>query len=64
METNQYITDFYNHYDEDARLSLRHGSVEFFTTMRYIQTFAYWKSEQEPVVIPTPLRARATPLTQ
>ena len=38
METNQYITDFYNHYDEDARLSLRHGSVEFFTTMRYIQT--------------------------
>lgn len=39
METNQYITDFYNHYDEDARLSLRHGSVEFFTTMRYIQTY-------------------------
>ena len=39
METNQYITDFYNHYDEDARLSLRHGSVEFLTTMRYIQTY-------------------------
>ena len=39
MDTNQYITDFYNHYDEDARLSLRHGSVEFLTTMRYIQTY-------------------------
>ena len=36
METNQYLIDFYNQYDEDSRLAVRHGSVEFLTTMRYI----------------------------
>ncbi len=30
METNPYLIDFYNNYDEDSRLALRHGSVEFF----------------------------------
>ena len=39
MITDQYITDFYNHYDEDARLASKHGSVEFLTTMRYIQAY-------------------------
>ena len=39
MKTDQYITDFYNHYDEDARLASKHGSVEFLTTMRYIQAY-------------------------
>lgn len=39
MQTNQYIIDFYNHYDEDSRLSPRHGTVEFLTTMRYIETY-------------------------
>lgn len=39
METNQYLIDFYNHYDEDGRLALKHGSVEFFTTMRYIEKY-------------------------
>ena len=36
METNQYLINHYNHYDEDSRLTSRHGSVEFLTTMRYI----------------------------
>ena len=36
METNRYLIDFYNQYDEDSRLTARHGSVEFLTTMRYI----------------------------
>lgn len=36
METNRYLIDFYNQYDEDSRLTVRHGSVEFLTTMRYI----------------------------
>ena len=36
MEANQYLNDFYNHYDEDSRLLFQHGSVEFLTTMRYI----------------------------
>ena len=39
MKTAQYITDFYNHYDEDARLASKHGSVEILTTMRYIQAY-------------------------
>lgn len=36
MKTNQSLIDFYNHYDEDSRLALKHGSVEFLTTMHYI----------------------------
>jgi len=39
MEPNQYLIDFYNHYDEDSRLALKHGSVEFLTTMRYIAKY-------------------------
>jgi len=39
VKTNQYLIDFYTHYDEDNRLALRHGSVEFLTTMRYIEKY-------------------------
>ncbi len=39
MKTNQYLIDFYNHYDEDSRLALKHGSVEFLTTMHYIEKY-------------------------
>lgn len=39
METNSYLIDFYTSYDEDSRLALRHGSVEFLTTMRYIEKY-------------------------
>ena len=39
MEANQYLNDFYNHYDEDSRLLFQHGSVEFLTTMRYIEKY-------------------------
>lgn len=39
MKTNQYLIDFYNHYDEDSRLTLNHGTVEFLTTMRYIEKY-------------------------
>lgn len=39
METIQYLVDFYNHYDEDCRLTSRHGTVEFLTTMRYIEKY-------------------------
>ena len=38
MDTT-YIVNFYNNYDEDNRLVTRHGSVEFLTTMRYIEKF-------------------------
>lgn len=36
---NQYLIDFYNNYDEDKRLALKHGSVEFLTTMHYIEKY-------------------------
>jgi ubiquinone/menaquinone biosynthesis C-methylase UbiE len=39
METNQYLIDFYNQEREDGRLTSRHGSVEFLTTMRYIERY-------------------------
>ncbi len=39
METNQYLNDLYNHYDEDGRLASKHGSVEFLTTMHYIEKY-------------------------
>ena len=39
METTQYLVDFYKHYDEDCRLTSRHGTVEFLTTMRYIEKY-------------------------
>lgn len=39
METNQYLIDFYNNYDENSRLVPKHGTVEFLTTMRYIEKY-------------------------
>ena len=39
METNQYLIDYYNKGGEDGRLASRHGSVEFLTTMRYIERY-------------------------
>lgn len=39
METNQYLIEHYSNYDEDSRLLPRHGSVEFLTTMRYIEKY-------------------------
>jgi len=39
MKENQYLIDFYNNYDEDSRLKLKHGTVEFLTTMRYIEKY-------------------------
>lgn len=39
MEANNYLIDLYSHYDEDSRLLSRHSSVEFLTTMRYIEKY-------------------------
>ncbi len=39
MKTNEYLTNFYNHYDENSRLVSKHGTVEFLTTMRYIEKY-------------------------
>lgn len=39
MEALKALTEFYSHYDEEGRLLSRHGSVEFLTTMRYIEQY-------------------------
>lgn len=39
METLKALTEFYSNYDEEGRLLSRHGSVEYLTTMRYIQKY-------------------------
>lgn len=39
MYMTKYLNEFYNNYDEDSRLLQRHGSVEFLTTMRYIEKY-------------------------
>lgn len=39
MKTNQYLIDFYNHFDEDNRLESKHGMVEILTIMRYIEKY-------------------------
>ncbi|MBQ8834672.1 MAG: class I SAM-dependent methyltransferase [Oscillospiraceae bacterium] len=39
METLKALTDYYSGYDEDSRLLSKHGSVEFLTTMRYIEKY-------------------------
>ena len=40
METIKYLTEYYSQFcDEDSRLSSRSGSVEFMTTMHYIERY-------------------------
>lgn len=39
MEAYEYLKGYYGTYDEDARLGYRHGSVEFLTTVRYIEKY-------------------------
>ena len=39
METFEALTAYYSGYDEEGRLVSRHGSVEFLTTMRYIERY-------------------------
>jgi len=39
MESNQYLIEYYNKGGEDGRLASQHGSVEFLTSMRYIERY-------------------------
>lgn len=39
MDTKQYLENYYQNYDEDTRFSSKHGKVEYFTTMHYIQQY-------------------------
>ena len=39
METLNALTQYYERFDEDSRLDSRHGTVEYLTTMRYIEKY-------------------------
>lgn len=39
MEVLKLLTEYYGSYDENSRLCSRHGSVEFLTTMRYVEKY-------------------------
>ena len=39
MKTNQYLIEYYNKGGENGRLASRHGSVEFLTSMCYIEQY-------------------------
>ena len=39
VEANHFLVDYYTNYNEDSRLVSRHGSVEFLTTMRYVERY-------------------------
>lgn len=39
METLNYLSNYYESYDEDSRLVSRCGRIEFLTTMRYIEKY-------------------------
>lgn len=41
METFSALNEYYSNYDEDSRLLSRHGSVEYLTTMRYIEKYLF-----------------------
>ena len=39
METKDYLTNYYERYDENGRLISKHGMVEYLTTMRYVEKY-------------------------
>lgn len=41
METMQALTQYYGSYDEDHRLCSRRGTVEYLTTIRYIEKYLH-----------------------
>ena len=39
MNTNEYLSSYYQNYDEEGRLLSRHGMVEYITTMKYVEKY-------------------------
>nr|WP_138204113.1 class I SAM-dependent methyltransferase [Haloimpatiens lingqiaonensis] len=39
MEELKYLAEYYNNYDEEGRLTSKHGQVEFLTTMKYLNKY-------------------------
>lgn len=51
MTTLQYLSNYYGEYDEDSRFNSKHGSVEFLTTMRYINKYLKLEPVQDDTVM-------------
>ena len=56
------VTDFYNQYDEDARLKRRYGQVEYLTTNKYIHE--YLKPDNKVIEIGAGTGAYSIPLAK
>ena len=41
LNAQDYLTDYYNRYDEEGRLLTRYGHVEFLTTMTYVEKYLF-----------------------
>ena len=41
MNTQDYLRNYYQNYDEDGRLLSRYGAVEYLTTMHYVQKYLH-----------------------
>lgn len=39
MNTKEYLSNYYQNYDEEGRLLSKHGMVEYITTMKYIEKY-------------------------
>ena len=39
MEAKDFLTSYYENYDEDGRLTSKHGRVEYVTTMKYVEKY-------------------------
>jgi len=39
MELEKLLSSYYENYDEDGRLTSPHGSIEFLTTLRYVERY-------------------------
>lgn len=39
MDAKEYLSNYYEQYDEDGRLLSKHGKVEYITTMKYIEKY-------------------------
>ena len=45
-----YLEEYYSNYDEEGRLLVRHGQVEYITTMTYIHRYLEErKAQREPL---------------
>jgi len=41
MDEEKYLSAYYENYDEDKRLTSKHGSIEYLTTIKYIEKYLH-----------------------